>query len=133
MEEVIKLLKESQYGYLATVDEGKPRVRPFGFMFEEDGKLYFCTSSQKDVYKQLTILPYIEYAITTKDMVTVRINGEIKFSEDIDKKEKALNASEMVKRGYKTADNPIFKVFYMEHGTASISDFPGQPLKKIKF
>lgn len=133
MEKVIELLKGSQYGYLATVDDGKPRVRPFGFMFEEEGKLYFCTNSNKDVYKQLSILPYVEYAITTKDMVTVRINGEIKFCEDIDKKEKALNASELVKRGYKTADNPIFKVFYIEHGTATISDFSGQPPKKITF
>jgi uncharacterized pyridoxamine 5'-phosphate oxidase family protein len=133
MEEVLRLLKESQYGFLATVDDGKPRVRPFGFMFEEEGKLYFCTNNKKEVYRQLTVLPFVEYAITLPDMVTVRINGEIKFCEDIDKKEKALNASELVKRGYKTADNPIFEVFFIEHGTATISDFSGQPPKKIAF
>ena len=53
MDQVINLLKEAQYGFLATVDHGKPRVRPFGFMFAEDGKLYFCTNDQKDVYRQL--------------------------------------------------------------------------------
>ncbi|WP_368488653.1 pyridoxamine 5'-phosphate oxidase family protein [Clostridium sp. BJN0013] len=47
MEEVIKIFKENGYGFLATVEDGKPRVRPFGFMFYEDGKLYFCTSNTK--------------------------------------------------------------------------------------
>jgi len=133
MEEILKVLKENGYGFLATVDNGKPRVRPFGFMFQEEGKLYFCTNSMKDVYKQLIELPYVEYSATSKDMVTVRISGEIIFSEELDKKEKVLNASEIVRKGYKSADNPILKVFYIEHGTATISDFSGSLPKIIEF
>jgi len=85
------------------------------------------------VYKQLIKTPYIEYSTTSKDMVTARISGEIIFSEDIDKKQKALDSSELVKSLYKSADNPIFKVFYIEHGTASISYLTGEPPKEIKF
>ncbi len=133
MNNVLKLLKDTQYGFLATVDNGKPRVRPFGFMFEEGGKLYFCTNNTKDVYKQLNELPYIEYSATSKEMVTVRITGKIAFTEDLDKKQKAFDSSELVKRGYKSPDNPIFKVFYVEHGTAVISDFSGQPPRTIEF
>ena len=133
MEQVLNLLKEDGYGFLATVDNGKPRVRPFGFMFEEEGKLYFCTNNQKDVYKQLMVLPYIEYSRTSKDMVTVRISGNVTFTQDIDKKEKALDSSELVRRGYKSADNPIFEVFYIEHGTATISDFSGNPPRELEF
>ena len=133
MERIVKFLKDNPSGFLATVDNGMPRVRPFGFMFEEDGKLYFCTNSTKDVYKQLIALPYVEYSVTSKDMVTIRVSGEITFCEDIDKKEKALNANELVKRGYKSADNPIFKIFYIEHGTAIFSDFSGQPSTRINF
>jgi uncharacterized pyridoxamine 5'-phosphate oxidase family protein len=49
-EQVLSILKDpAAVGYLATVDNGKPRVRPFGFMFEENQRLYFCTSSTKDV------------------------------------------------------------------------------------
>lgn len=102
-------------------------------MFEEEGKLYFCTNSKKDIYRQLIDVPYVEYSVTSKDMVTLRISGEVVFTEELDKKEKVLNASEMVKIGYKSADNPILKVFYIEHGTATISDFSGQPPKKIEF
>lgn len=133
MNELIKYLNEGQYGYLATVESGKPRVRPFGFMFEEGDRLYFCTNNQKDVYHQLMELPYVEYSMTTNNMVTIRIRGEIKFCEDLDKKEKALNSSELVKKAYKSAENPIFKVFYMEHGIAIFSDFSGQPPKELEF
>lgn len=133
MEQVLKLLKENVNGFLATVDDGKPRVRPFGFILEENGKIYFCTSSKKDVYRQLLLLPYIEYSATSKEMVTVRVNGEIKFCEDIAKKEKVMNVYEPIRKGYKSADNPTFKVFYIEHGTATISDFSGQPSMKIDF
>jgi len=133
MTEIMKFLKENASGYLAAVDNGIPRVRPFGFILEEDGKLYFCTNSLKHVYKQLLEVSLVEYAVTSKEMVTVRISGEIFFCEDIKTKEKVLNVYDSIKSGYKTAENPIFKVFYMEHGTANVSDFSGQPPKIVSF
>jgi Uncharacterized conserved protein len=133
VEEILKLLKENPNGFLSTVDNGRPRVRPFGFILEEGGKLYFCTNSLKEVYKQLLEVPYVEYAVMSKDMITLRVSGEIKFTEDLAMKEKILNVFEPIKNGYKTADNPIFKVFYIEHGTATIADFSGNPPKKIEF
>lgn len=133
MNDVKMLLKNSQYGYLATVDNGKPRVRAFGFMFEEDGRFYFCTNSTKDVYKQLIEQPYVEYAVTASDMTMLRLSGKVVFTEEPDKKEKALKSSELVKKIYKSSSNPIFKVFYIEQGTAVISDFSGKPPRKIEF
>ncbi len=133
MNDVKMLLKNSQYGYLATIDNGIPRVRAFGFMFEEDDKFYFCTNSTKDVYRQLNEVPDVEYAVTASDMTMLRLSGKVLFTEESDKKEKALNSSELVKKLYKSASNPIFKVFYIEHGTAVISDFSGNPPRKIEF
>ncbi|MFC0906077.1 pyridoxamine 5'-phosphate oxidase family protein [Clostridium sp. MT-14] len=133
MDEIIKLFKENGFGFLATVDNGKPRVRPFGFMTWDEGKLYFCTNSTKKVYKQLVESPYIEYSTTSKDMITGRISGKVIFSDDKDKKELVLNSSELVKKLYKSSDNPIFKIFYIEHGTATVSDLTGENSKEIKF
>lgn len=132
MNEVLKVLYENSYGFLATVEDGKPRVRPFGFMLEEEGKLYFCTNSQKNVFKQLNTTPYVEYSVTSKDMITVRIRGEIRFTDSIETKEKIINASDIVKRGYKTADNPLLKVFYLEHGSAILVKF-GNPPTNFEF
>lgn len=133
MEQATKILKECGYGNLATIEDGKPRVRPFGFMFEEGGKYYLCTASNKDVYKQLVSIPYVEYSATTKEMLTVRIRGSIKFTEDMNMKEKALESSDLVKLIYKTADNPIFKVFYIEPEEIIIATLDGEPPKIYKF
>ena len=133
MQSMIQFLKENSFGFLATMDQGRPKVRPMGFMMEENGILYFNTNSLKEVYQQLMANPFVEYASTSKDMVTLRVSGEVEFCEDIQIKEKVLSSNEAVKQGYKTAQNPIYKVFCMKHGFATVSDFSGQPAKKMSF
>jgi uncharacterized pyridoxamine 5'-phosphate oxidase family protein len=133
MKEVIKLLAENPMGFLATVENGEPRVRPWGFLFEENGKFYFCTNNTKDVYEQLQAKPFAEFSTKTSNFVWVRLRGKITFTEDMKIKEKILAGNDLVKSIYKKADNPIFKAFYIEHGSASIGDFSGQPPKRFTF
>ncbi len=133
MKEVIKLLTENPMGFLATVENGEPRVRPWGFLFEENGKFYFCTNNTKDVYEQLQAKPSIEFSTKTSNFVWVRLRGKITFTEDMKIKEKILAENDLVRSIYQKADNPIFKAFYIEHGSASIGDFSGQPPKRFTF
>ena len=133
MEEVVKFLNENKMGNLATVENREPRVRPWGFMFEEDGKFYFCTANTKDVYKQLKSTPFVEFTATSSQFGWVRLRGEIKFCIDLKIKEKVLKTVPMVESMYKTADNPIFEVFFIEHGTAIMADFSGKPSKNFEF
>ena len=133
MEEVVKFLNENKMGNLATVENGEPRVRPWGFMFEEDGKFYFCTANTKDVYKQLKSTPFVEFTATSSQFGWVRLRGEIKFCIDLKIKEKVLKTVPMVESMYKTADNPIFEVFFIENGTAIMADFSGKPSKNFEF
>ena len=54
MNEVIKFLNDNPVQYFSTVGlDGRPKVRPFQFMLEKEGKLYFCTNNEKDVYSQI--------------------------------------------------------------------------------
>lgn len=133
MEKVLGFLKENSMGSLATIANGKPKVRPWGFMMAEDSKFYFCTANTKDVYQQMKEIPFIEFTATSKDMVTVRLSGEVIFSNNLVLKEKILESNPMVKGLYKSADNPIFEIFYVEHGEIIVSDFSGQPPRKISF
>lgn len=133
MEEVVKFLQENITGCMATLEEGKPKVRPFQFMLEDDGKLVFCTNNTKKVYKQLQANPYIEFCSFSPKFAWIRVSGKVEFSRDIALKEKVLAASNLVKSIYKTADNPIFEVFYLAHGTAILEDFSGQPPMTIVF
>lgn len=133
MKKMLSILNNEAVGFLATIDEGKPRVRPLGFLFEDNNKLYFCTSNTKKLYQQLMSCSIVEYTKTTKEMVTVRVCGEIQFTDDKIIKGKVLEAYPPLKMLYQTADNPVFEVFYIEHGTAKISDFSGNPPSEYKF
>lgn len=133
MEEVIKYLNDNRIGYFATVDNGKPRVRPWGFMYEEDGKFYFCTNNTKDVYRQMTAVPYMEFCCAEPEFKSwLRISGKINIIDDMAVKEKVMEKNPMLKGMYQSPDNPIFVTFYIEHGEASISSFTGDP-KKFEF
>ncbi|EHK2406596.1 pyridoxamine 5'-phosphate oxidase [Clostridium perfringens] len=131
MNEVIKFLKENPVQYFATVGlDGKAKVRPFQFIIEEKGKLYFSTSNQKTVFSEIEKNPYIEICTASPNFAWLRLNGKVVFSKDLEIKEKVLNSSELVKSIYKEATNPIFEVFYLEDAKAVIADFSGNPPKE---
>ncbi|MGF7430713.1 pyridoxamine 5'-phosphate oxidase family protein [Thermoanaerobacterium thermosaccharolyticum] len=131
MNEVVNFLSENPVLYLATIGrDGKPKVRPFQFMLEKEGKLFFCTSNQKEVYKEIKLNPYVEFSATNQNNVWIRISGRIKFSNDLEVKTTIIEHNPLVKSIYKTPDNPIFEIFYLDDAKAVIADFSGQPPKQ---
>lgn len=130
MENVVKFLNENPNGFLATVEDGRARVRPFQYMLEHDGAIYFCTANTKEVYKQLRKNSEIEYSSMSPQFQWIRISGIAEFENNIEVKEKILAKNELVKSIYKSADNPVFEVFYIKEGKAVIADFSGNPPKQ---
>lgn len=127
MNEVIKFLKENPVQYLATVGrDGKAKCRPFMFCFDKDGKLWFCTNNTKDVYMDMKENPYVEVSISSPTYAWIRLSGKAVFENNMAVKEGCMN-NPIVKGQYKTADNPIFEVFYLADAKAVIADFSGNP------
>jgi uncharacterized pyridoxamine 5'-phosphate oxidase family protein len=127
MNEVVKFLQENPVQYLATVGhDGKAKCRPFMFCFEQEGKLWFCTNNTKDVYKDIKENPYVEVSVSSPAYAWIRLNGKVVFENNMAVKEACMN-NPIVKGQYKTADNPIFEVFYLENAKAVIADFSGNP------
>lgn len=60
MERVYEFLKKAGTYYLATDDNGQPRVRPFGTVDIFEGKLYIQTGRIKPCYKQMKANPKVE-------------------------------------------------------------------------
>ena len=60
MQEVYDFLKKCGTYYLATAEEGQPRVRPFGTIDLFDGRLTIQTGKVKEVSKQLAKNPKVE-------------------------------------------------------------------------
>lgn len=131
MEELVSLLIKSKVQYCATIGlDGKPKVRPFQFMFQEGGKLWFCTSNHKEIYKELQKQPYIELCTSGSNMTWLRLEGKVVFSDNLKIKERVFEVSPLVAGIYKVPDNPIFEVFYLDEATASIGEI-GKPPKLI--
>lgn len=132
MNEILTFLKENPVQYFATIGlDQKPKVRPFQFMLEKDGKLYFCTNNQKDVYKQIEKNPYVEICTSSPKSEWMRLSGKVIFSKDKAIKEEIIAKSPLVKSIYETADNPIFEIFYLGEAKAVLSDFSGNPPKEF--
>lgn len=130
MKEVVQFLQENPVQYLATVGrDGKAKCRPFMFAGEKDGKLWFCTNNQKDVYKDMRQNPNIEVSVSSPAYAWIRLSGKAVFEDNMSVKELCLQ-NPIVKGQYQTASNPIFTVFYLADAHAVIADFSGQPPKE---
>ncbi len=131
MNQVVKFLEENPVQYLATIGlDGKAKVRPFMFMLENEGKLYFCTSNQKPLFKELKNSPYAELTTASPEFAWIRISAKVVFSDDRDIKKEIIDKSEIVKAQYQTPDNPHLEILYLE-GKATIADFSGEPPKEF--
>ena len=74
MQRVVEFLQANPVQYLATVGrDGKAKCRPFMFCLEKDGKLWFCTNNQKDVYKDMQENPEIEVSIADAAFAWMRM------------------------------------------------------------
>jgi len=133
MSTVTDFLVKSGVQYLATIGvDGKPKVRPFQFMLEEGGRLYFCTSSQKPVFQEIRRHPYVEFCASGENFSWLRLSGKVVFSKDLKLKAKVQEASPIVKSIYKTPDNPVFELFYLDEAVATIADFSGKPAQTFR-
>ena len=127
MNEVVKFLNENPVQYLATVGrDGKAKCRPFMFAGEKDGKLWFCTNNQKEVFKDMQANPNFDVSVSLPNYEWMRLNGKAVFENIMAAKEMCIQ-NPIVKGQYQTADNPIFEVFYLADAHAVIADFSGNP------
>ena len=132
MNEIVKFFEENPVQYLATIGrDGKAKCRPFMFALEKEGKLWFCTNSTKDVYKDMQENPYVEISDSSPEYAWIRLSGKAVFENNKEVKELCMN-NPIVKSQYGTADNPIFEVFCLDDAQAVIADFSGNPPKTYK-
>ena len=54
IQEVADCLDRTGLQFMATIGlDGRPKVRPVQFMVLEDGRLWFCTNSEKSMYAEM--------------------------------------------------------------------------------
>lgn len=85
LEDVVSFLTHVPAWYLATIDANdpeQPRVRPFSFAAAAEGKLWFCTSRDKDVWADLAAHPKFELSGWKPGTCWIQLSGEAELACD---------------------------------------------------
>ncbi len=127
MDEVLEFLKDCKTFFVATVEGGQPRVRPFGFVMKFEDRLYFVTGNQKPFFKQITENPAIEICGTNEKNEWIRLNGKVVLDSRMEVKQKTFEVMPDLAYVYKTVDNPMFECFYIEEAEASFCTMMAAP------
>ncbi len=130
MKEVYDFLKAAGTYYLATVEDGQPRVRPFGTVNIFEDKLYIQTGKSKNVSKQIQSNPKVEIC-AMKSGKWLRLAGELIRDDRKEAKADMLEHYPELKKMY-SADDDNTEVLYFKNATATFYSFTGEP-KVITF
>ncbi len=132
MNEVYDFIKACGTYYLATVEDGQPRNRPFGTVNIFDGKLYIQTGKSKEVSKQIQKNPKVEICCFDGSKGTwLRLAGELVRDDRREAKVDMLELYPELKGMYSADDNNT-EVLYFKNAVATFSCFT-EPPKVIKF
>ena len=130
MQEVYEFLKEAGTYYLATIDNDKPKVRPFGTVNIFENKLYIQTGKNKDVYKQLVNNSNAEICAFSNGK-WIRVNGKLIPDDRVEAKKDMLDHYPELRNMYNENDGNTI-VLYFDDAKATISSFTEEP-KVITF
>ena len=126
MKETYEFLKSCGVFYIATIDNDKPRVRPFGALNIFEDKLYLQTGKVKEVSKQIQNNNNIEIC-AFKDGKWIRVSAKAIRDDRIEAKENMLNNNPELKSMYSASDDNT-EVLYLSDATATISSFTDAPI-----
>lgn len=125
MDKILSFLKENQPFYFATVEEDKPRVRPFGFVMEWEGRLYFGIGKHKASYKQLLKNPNVEISATSTKGEWIRIKGTVVMDDSQAALDAAVKEAPFLTDIYNEKSGLTLGLCYLENIDAEIADMKG--------
>ena len=126
MEEIYEFLKACGDYFLATCDDGQPRVRPFGTVNIYNGRLYIQTGKSKSVSRQLHKNPKLEIC-AMKDGKWMRVEATAAEDDDREARVSMLEAYPNLKALY-SPDDGNTEVWYLRNVTATLYSFTGPPV-----
>lgn len=103
--------------YFATVEDGQPRVRPFGFTMVFEDKLYFGCGTHKAAYAQLMKNPYLEVC-AFQDGSFVRVRGKAVMDDREDVQKAMYESAPFLSKTYNAESGLHHICFYLEELSA---------------
>ncbi len=130
MEEVYEFLKAVGTYYLATVENGRPRVRPFGTVDLFDGALTIQTGLSKPVAQQIKAEPRVELCAFDGTR-WLRVAADAVEDPRVEAQEHMLEAYPSLRAMYAPGDGNT-AVFRLVNAEATFSSFTAAP-RTVRF
>ncbi|WP_277071320.1 pyridoxamine 5'-phosphate oxidase family protein [Slackia exigua] len=130
MQTVLDYLTHVPAWYLATTDEhdgGQPRVRPFSFAAIENGRLWFSTSKDKDIYRELLANPKFELCSWWIGHGWLVMSGVADMTDAVSDEVRTAGFEHMVAlgEGHDSPDDGRLTYFSVKSARARIDDIDG--------
>ena len=130
MQEVYEFLKKCGTYYLATEEDGQPRVRPFGTIDLFDGRLTIQTGKVKEVSRQMLRNPRVELCAFDGER-WLRLAATAVEEPRLEAQKHMLDAYPSLQSMYQPGDGNT-QLFALEGVTATFSSFTEAP-PTVKF
>ena len=103
LQTALQFLREHNEIAFATCEGNLPKIRVFQIMRQEGTRLFFATSAQKEVYRQLQVNPNVEL-LASADKVSVRCMGMVNFEVPDEIQRWIYDNNEVLSRLYTSYD-----------------------------
>lgn len=113
MEKALDFLDMHRDAAFATVEDGRPKIRVFRIMKIVGAELYFATSADKNVYRQLTVNPRVEI-LAMDGNISVRAAGKAAFDVEDAVGREIYEANPVLKRLYRDYTDLVYFRLCME-------------------
>ena len=107
MKRALRFLSQHNEVAFATSDGNLPKIRIFQIMKQEGTVLYFATSAEKAVWKELMQNPNVE-VLAYADNISVRCSGMVNFNVEDDIKRWIYDHNPVLPRLYSSYDQLVY-------------------------
>ena len=107
MQQALQFLQDHNEVAFATSDGHLPKIRMFQIMKQEGTVLYFATSTEKAIWKELQANPNVE-VLAYADNISVRCSGMVNFDVEDEVKRWIYEHNPVLPRLYSSYDQLVY-------------------------
>ena len=107
LQKALDFLRDHNEIAFATCEGNLPKIRIFQIMKQEGTVLYFATSPEKAIWKELQANPNVE-VLANADNISVRCSGMVNFDVEEDVKQWIYDNNPVLPRLYSSYDQLVY-------------------------
>lgn len=109
-EEAIDIIRDAGFGFLTTMENDQPRVRPMMPYLTDAGELLLGLLARSRTIEQIKKNPHVEFCFVDRKMWYCRVTGSAQLTNDISKKQILYENVPMLRQYFAGPEDPNFNL-----------------------